>query len=474
MPQPGNAYNLKPLSKWQLDTLSESAEKHRCICFGSGRFRIKFLDTMRFIASSLDKSVAAHLKNLKQDAAKAFPTMLKYHPDIVAKTDDCEKRALLDQLVRKLDFAYDFMDGPECWNAPPVPSKSMFYNSFRGKAIDDEAYIDLHNLAAMTGANTFEQTLVTYLSNDILQQADLLLSFRASFRQITQIDPLHYLGIAGAAFNGVLKQSKAKFELITKESMPGKQPHQLMELINGNISGGLSYAFIPHSVANNHRCADFDPSKPTIWLGSLDATNLYGWCMCQPLPVGEDEFEELPQTDAAALAMFHRLLDSYTPEQARGYMLEVEFDIAPEDHDDWDLAPVTRMRVLWEHLSPRQRELKWSRLSEDKRRRAQESGIFPKSLSSAHQKLIPYLGSRRQAISVAYALFLRSRKARFTKVYNIVSFRQARALKDVVEKNAALRKEANAKDDRTKSAMLKLINNSSYGYFGMKPDHGRV
>jgi hypothetical protein len=83
-----------------------------------------------------------------------------------------------------------------------------------------------------------------------------------------------------------------------------------MELINSNIRGGLSCAFIPHSVANNHRCAGFDDSKPRVWLGSLDATNLYGWCMCQPLPIGGYQFEELPKSDADRLTMFHKLLDS--------------------------------------------------------------------------------------------------------------------------------------------------------------------
>ena len=30
----------------------------------------------------------------------------------------------------------------------------------------------------------------------------------------------------------------------------------------------------------------FDPSKPTTWISYVDANNLYGWAMCQYLPIG--------------------------------------------------------------------------------------------------------------------------------------------------------------------------------------------
>jgi hypothetical protein len=240
---------------------------------------------MKFFVGSLEKNVKDRLSNVGC-AEAAFPTMLQHHPDIVVKTSPEQKRGLLCRLVRKLEFAYEHMDGPERWSEDPVPPQDAFFNKLRKQPLKDEHYEELMSLAEATTATSFEHTLITYLANDILQQADLLLAFRGEFKKITGLDPVHYLGIAGAAFSGMLRKTGAKFDLITTECMPGDKPKQLMKLVNDNIRGGLSCAFIPHALANNPDCEAYDATMPQVWLGSLDATNLYGWCMSRMLPVG--------------------------------------------------------------------------------------------------------------------------------------------------------------------------------------------
>jgi hypothetical protein len=216
---------------------------------------------MKYFVGSVAKSVEDRLKNVG-NAEDAFPIMLKHHPDIGAKHLPNQKRGLLCSLVRKLEFAYEHMDGPERWQDAPVPPPDAFFNSLCRKPIEPEAYEELQRLAEATGATTFEHTLITYLANDILQQADLLLAFRQNFKSITGLDPVHYLGIAGASFSGMLRKTSAKFELITKECMPEGKPEVLMQLSNDTIRGGLSCAFIPHAVANNPDCGEFDENKP--------------------------------------------------------------------------------------------------------------------------------------------------------------------------------------------------------------------
>ena len=90
-----------------------------------------------------------------------------------------------------------------------------------------------------------------------------------------------------------------------------------------------------HAVANNPDVPNYDPSKPTNWLTYLDANNLYGWAMCQPLPKGNFRFltpNELKKFDIN----IPQLNDE------KGYILEVDLCYPSELHElhnDYPLAP---------------------------------------------------------------------------------------------------------------------------------------
>ena len=51
--------------------------------------------------------------------------------------------------------------------------------------------------------------------------------------------------------------------------------------------GGITQSVHGWAQANNpYMGSEYDPSKPTRYLQYLDANNLYGWAMSQPLPTG--------------------------------------------------------------------------------------------------------------------------------------------------------------------------------------------
>ena len=125
----------------------------------------------------------------------------------------------------------------------------------------------------------------------------------------------------------MLKMTKVELELLTDIDM--------VNFVSRGIRGGVSFVGHRHAVANNPLVSTYDDTKPLSYLMLLNANNLYGWAMCQPLPKGgfsmisEDELQSL---DVMTIAEDSR----------KGYIMEVSLHY-PEHlhskHNDFPLAP---------------------------------------------------------------------------------------------------------------------------------------
>ena len=60
----------------------------------------------------------------------------------------------------------------------------------------------------------------------------------------------------------------------------------MYQLVEKGIRSGVSYIAHRHSKANNKYASDYDMEGPSKYIIYLDANNLYGWAMSQPLPTG--------------------------------------------------------------------------------------------------------------------------------------------------------------------------------------------
>lgn len=96
-------------------------------------------------------------------------------------------------------------------------------------------------------------------------------------------------------------------------------------------------SFIAHryAEANNPHISSYDPIKPLSYIQLLDANNLYGWAMSQPLPKGGFRFPQKSE-----LHTFDVLNASDV--NHKGYLLSVDLEY-PEKlhhlHNDYPLAP---------------------------------------------------------------------------------------------------------------------------------------
>ena len=69
-------------------------------------------------------------------------------------------------------------------------------------------------------------------------------------------------------------------------------------MVEKGIKGGICHAMHRHAKANNNYMKDYNKDEEESFLEYLDAINLNGWTMREPLPVdGFDEIKDLSKID---------------------------------------------------------------------------------------------------------------------------------------------------------------------------------
>ncbi|GFS71013.1 uncharacterized protein TNCV_1585101 [Trichonephila clavipes] len=206
--------------------------------------------------------------------------------------------------------------------------------------------------------------------------------------------------------------------------------------VERGIRGGISMISHRFSSANNKYLDSYDENKPSKYILYLDANNLYGWAMSQPLPTHGFEWITQPID-------FMEIPD----ESDIGYILEVDMDY-PQNlhnlHNDYPLAPET-LNVTNDMLSPYCKEI------------AQEHNLNTNSCT----KLVPNLMSKK-----GYIVHYRNLKQyvslglKVTKIHKVLKFHQRPWLKKYIDFNTEKRK--NAKSSFEKN-LFKLLNNAVFG-----------
>jgi len=93
------------------------------------------------------------------------------------------------------------------------------------------------------------------------------------------LEPLHYFSAPGLFWDAMLKNTSVKLELFT-------EPEQFIFVERGGVRGWVAMIINRHSKANNPYVAeDYNVDEASKYIMYLDANNLYGWAMSQPLAI---------------------------------------------------------------------------------------------------------------------------------------------------------------------------------------------
>ena len=147
-------------------------------------------------------------------------------------------------------------------------------------------------------------------------------AFRDTCLRHYKLDPAHFYTSPGLAWKACLKHTGIRLELLTDPDM--------LLMFDRGIRGGITQAVRKYTSANNKHMVDrFDPKSESSYLQYLDANNLYGWAMSQPLPTGGFKWTDVNPNKISELAT----------QTDKGYVLEVNVSYPKELHNPHNDLP---------------------------------------------------------------------------------------------------------------------------------------
>ena len=413
-------WGLRKYPTVDISLIGQGMEKYLTLAWGE---HLVFKDSYQFLASSLE-ALAANLlragRNKFKQMEKSFRQGGATHPQ-------------LELLLRKGVFPYDYLN---CWERmadPALPSQADFHSALRQEDCSNEDYQRAQQVWQSFQCRSLQDYLELYLKTDVLLLADVYEEFRGVCMVHYGLDPAHYVSSPQLSWDSMLKLTDCSLELVSDP--------EIFSTIDPGIRGGVSMITHRHASANNPYISSYQPEEERSYIIYLDANNLYGWAMSQPMPYGG--FCWVPQVAFRRLNWLSQEVD-----QPIGYFIECDLEYPAEihsAHNDYPLAP-ERLNIQAEMLSGDQVTLR---------------AHYKIPRSGKNTKLVPNLLPKTKYLTHYLNLkFYLEHGMRLTKVHRVLSFVQSRWLAPYIEKNSALR--AVATNDFEKE-FFKLMNNSIYG-----------
>ncbi|XP_072376726.1 uncharacterized protein [Diabrotica undecimpunctata] len=378
-------------SKSVLVHNSDDSKKHNVY------LKLRFVDSFKFLAKSLDKLSQTLESSQCNEIRKYFPG---------------EKEFGL--MRRKGVFPYTYIDSYIKLEEKHLPSKEKFYDNLRGEHITTEDYNRAQEVWDHFNCQSMGDYGMLYLKSDVLLLADIFENFRKVCLKEYKLDPAHYVTAPSLTWDAMLKYTDIELQLLTDVDM--------VHFFKKGIRGGVATCTKRMGIANNRFLSNFDPTKPETYIMYLDATNLYGAAMSQPLPWGN--FRWLNEQEIDQFNVFN--IDD---DGEKGYVLEVDLHYPPNMHDQHNDLPF-----------------------------CPESIVPPKS---KYKKLIPNLYDKKK-----YVIHYRNLKQciqyglKLERVHRILEFSQSLWLKKYIDLNTFLRNNAKNEFERD---LFKLLVNAIFG-----------
>ena len=366
-------------------------------------FELRFIDSFKFLQTSLANLV----KNLQ--------------PDDFVNTKEIFKGEQVDLLIRKGVYPYDYVSSISKFDETQLPAQKEFYSKLNDEDITDDEYQHALSVWKTFGCKNIRDYHDLYLKSDVLLLADVFENFRSTCLYHYNLDPAHYYTSPGLAWDACLKETGQELQLL--------HDYDMLMMFEKGIRGGISHISKRYAEANNKYMENYDPDKPSSYIQYLDANNLYGWAMSQPLPTGGFKWMKNLTVDFVI-----KILEKEQARQQKqgrhsphGFVFEADLEYPSElwkKHNDYPLAPerlnIDGVEKLICHFKPR-------------------------------KNYVVHFVNLQQYLEMGMIL---------TAVHRGISFNQSAWMEPYIRKNTELRKCAANSFEKD---FFKLMNNSVFG-----------
>ena len=243
-------------------------------------YKIKFIDSYRFMSSSLCKlvdnlsegihnnkcadceSCLDYVRSTKNESFKCFNCeqyyKKKFNKDLIKRFASTHKFYNKDLnkfilLLGKGVYPYECMDSWERFNETSLPSKEDFYSYLNMENIDDIDYRHGHNVFKRFELENLGEYHDLYVQSDTLLLADAFHNFRDVCIKEYELEPTHFLSLPGPVWQACLKKTNIELELLTD--------YDMLLMVEEGIRGGICHSIHRYAKANNKYMKNYNNNE---------------------------------------------------------------------------------------------------------------------------------------------------------------------------------------------------------------------